>query len=345
MERSYELLSLRALGELMRPVRVGGGAKGGRCVVLRRLVSKELQGDHTSPFICRGQSIRPGATFKTYALRVTAQRQGLSALYDSGYSSPSLAFQQTDVSNSSISVPKVPPLDHMLKRVGRVPGGRHSPLSLLCSHTARGRLPHIFSPLDSIEPSDNTLGDYNWIESHCARSALAALPYWGPGFYSREICQDLLDNRSSHMDPHHTPLRRQRQDACFLRQATVPGCRAVLGVQRQRSHERSLGLMRRRSRCGMFSHAPRGPGRPGSHRPHRAALPGSDVLQDFIYYTESVWLMHPGDLSIRSVSSSRRLDDGSRRFASSPASLLQGTSSASMSTVSTSTEINRSSRS
>ena len=54
----------------------------------------------------------------------------------------------------------------------------------------------VYSPLDDIERSrEGSLGDYNYVEHHRARSALMALPYWGSGWYSRELCQDLLEQR------------------------------------------------------------------------------------------------------------------------------------------------------
>jgi len=53
----------------------------------------------------------------------------------------------------------------------------------------------VFAPTDEIVATiPGELADYNWVESNC-RSPFLALPYFGPGWYSKASCAFMLDHR------------------------------------------------------------------------------------------------------------------------------------------------------
>jgi hypothetical protein len=124
--------------------------------------------------------------------------------------------------------PKVPQLDHTLHHAAREVQAVDV---IRCRFSALTRQEDdfcVFSPLDDIEPRGGQLGDYNWISGCQARSPLMALPFWGPGWYSRELARDLLEQRivrwdhithvfssSAHMPASYVRPRLQAIERCW----------------------------------------------------------------------------------------------------------------------------------
>ena len=225
---TQELLSLRALTELCRGRRVGGGGAAGACALCGD-PAQEL--DHVVRLADGGaddpSNLQPLCA-ECHRAKSAAERQ--SSLGD--------CYLRSRLNRETYAA--VPRVQEAPADGADLPGGASTTVCMVDVKRCRfnglakleGTLP-IFSPLDAVVPAEaGRLADYNWVAGTVARSDLVALPYWGPGWYGERSCRYLLSHNiiqwgdithhftaAAHVPCEYLASRLETLDQCWGEQA------------------------------------------------------------------------------------------------------------------------------